>query len=102
MKTGVSYLPVRNTLLIKHIAKDRRVVWVNFIGLRKPRVTWHDLARLIHKIIAKCRAKFTQQDTVIIEQNTIINPLTTRSVLKWSLTRKIWLDYSSKTNRSDR
>ena len=81
-------LPSSTQHLIKHIAKDRRVVWVNSIGLRKPRVTWHDLTRLIHKIIAKCRAKSTQQDTVIPDNMTIINPLTI-PVPKWSMTRKI-------------
>lgn len=35
--------------LIRHLAKGRRVMWVNSIGLRRPRVSLRDFRRLLHK-----------------------------------------------------
>jgi len=35
--------------LIKEINNNRKVVWVNSIGLRKPRFNWHDVFRVVRK-----------------------------------------------------
>jgi glycosyltransferase involved in cell wall biosynthesis len=36
--------------LIKELNNKRKVVWINSIGLRKPKLSWHDLLRVIKKI----------------------------------------------------
>jgi glycosyltransferase involved in cell wall biosynthesis len=38
--------------LVRHLAEDRRVVWVNSIGLRRPRLTPRDLGRAARKAAA--------------------------------------------------
>ena len=35
--------------LVQRLGRDRKVVWVNSIGLRRPRVSWRDLRRLAEK-----------------------------------------------------
>jgi glycosyltransferase involved in cell wall biosynthesis len=41
--------------LIKRLLPDHRVLWVNSIGLRRPRLTWHDAKRAWRKLVAACR-----------------------------------------------
>src|SRR4051812_14787077 len=36
--------------LARQLVRDRRILWVNSIGLRRPRLTRHDLARLGRKL----------------------------------------------------
>lgn len=43
--------------LVRHLAEDRRVVWVNSIGLRRPRLSRHDLARAVGKLAAALRPR---------------------------------------------
>ena len=31
--------------IVSHLAADRRVLWVNSLGLRRPRLSWRDLSR---------------------------------------------------------
>lgn len=38
--------------LVRHLAEDRRVVWVNSIGLRRPRLSARDLGRAARKAAA--------------------------------------------------
>ncbi|HYN77141.1 MAG TPA: glycosyltransferase [Lamprocystis sp. (in: g-proteobacteria)] len=45
-------LPSSTQHLVRHLARDRRVLWVNSIGMRRPRLTARDLGRLGHKVRA--------------------------------------------------
>ena len=36
--------------IVKVLGKDRAVIWLNSIGLRKPKLTRHDLVRLFNKV----------------------------------------------------
>ncbi len=43
-------LPSSTQHLVRHLARDRRVLWVNSIGMRRPRLTAYDLRRLWRKL----------------------------------------------------
>ena len=43
-------LPSSTQHLIGHLMKDHRVIWVNSIGMRSPRPSWHDFKRIFHKL----------------------------------------------------
>lgn len=45
--------------LIRRLAADRKIVWVNSIGLRRPRPTARDLLRVIDKLLVRPRATAT-------------------------------------------
>ncbi|MFC3093374.1 glycosyltransferase family 1 protein [Alteromonas sediminis] len=45
-------LPSSTQHLISHLAKTRKVLWVNSIGLRRPKLSKHDIKRLWHKLLA--------------------------------------------------
>ena len=81
-------LPSSTQHLIKHIATERKVIWVNSIGLRKPKVTWHDLLRLTEKVFARWQATPDHPSSCVPENMTVINPVTV-PVPKWTLTRKL-------------
>jgi len=46
-------LPSSTQHLISHLSKDRRVLWVNSIGLRQPRFTVGDLKRSLKKLFSR-------------------------------------------------
>ena len=43
--------------LVTHMPDRGKVVWVNSIGLRSPRLTWHDMARIWRKLGAAFRSR---------------------------------------------
>lgn len=45
-------LPSSTQHLIRHLARERKILWVNSIGLRSPRLSRHDGGRLVKKITA--------------------------------------------------
>lgn len=46
-------LPSSTQHLIQHLRKDRKVLWVNSIGLRQPTFTLRDVRRIVQKLLAK-------------------------------------------------
>ncbi|MFT6984557.1 MAG: glycosyltransferase involved in cell wall biosynthesis [Psychromonas sp.] len=44
-------LPSSTQHLIKHLAQTRKIIWINSIGLRRPRLTRRDLNRLCAKLL---------------------------------------------------
>lgn len=42
-------LPTSTQYLVQQLAADRRIVWVNSIGMRRPRLSRHDVERLWRK-----------------------------------------------------
>lgn len=53
-------LPSSTQHLIKHLANNHRILWVNSIGLRQPKFTPKDAKRLVTKL----NGSFKQQDKV--------------------------------------
>jgi len=60
-------LPSSTQHLIKQLAKTRKVVWINSIGLRQPTLSVNDIKRLWAKLTA------TKTTSVNIESNEIEN-----------------------------
>jgi len=42
-------LPTSTQHIIRHLPGKRRILWVNSVGIRRPRLNRHDMARLVHK-----------------------------------------------------
>lgn len=83
--------------LIHYLAKERQVIWVNSIGLRRPRVNWHDCKRMLHKLISWWQRGNAKQLVKLPNNLHLIQPLVfpaARSrILRWLnrflLSRKI-------------
>lgn len=72
-------LPSSTQHLIGHLVKDRKVLWVNSIGLRQPRLNWHDIKRTLNKLWRKKnQLKTRQTDSSTWENDNfqVVNPLT--------------------------
>jgi len=71
-------LPSSTQHLIKHLAKTRKVLWINSIGLRQPTFNLHDLKRLWHKLTATKRVNSTYEQSASPESSHfhIVNPRT--------------------------
>ena len=98
-------LPSSTQHLIKQLAKTRKVVWINSIGLRQPTLTLRDLKRLWHKLQAP-KTQSSKDDKLVTGSNSpeksapeshrfhIINPRTLpapRSVLARYIARQVLL-----------
>jgi len=46
-------LPSSTQHLINHLAKQRKIIWVNSIGLRRPNFGWQDIKRALNKLRGK-------------------------------------------------
>jgi len=76
--------PSSTQQLIKHLARNRKVVWINSIGLRQPQFCKQDIKRLWQKISAAMASVMSnkQQQTVNDNHNhydnnfVVINPTT--------------------------
>lgn len=61
-------LPSSTQHIIRQMADNYRITWINSLGLRSPRATWHDVKRIIDKAVRmlkpnKDRAAKTQKTT---------------------------------------
>jgi glycosyltransferase involved in cell wall biosynthesis len=96
-------LPSSTQHFIKHLSNDRKVIWVNSIGLRQPRFSLHDVKRVFLKLSSKFVFK-PKVDSVtysvrqaLPENISLVNPLTipapksklARAVAKWLLKRQL-------------
>lgn len=69
-------LPSSTQHLMKHLAQDRKVLWVNSIGLRRPRFNLNDITRILVKIVQFIRSTTGQVKTETAVQNIeVINPI---------------------------
>lgn len=59
--------------LIKHLAQDRKVIWINSIGLRRPKFSVTDISRVANKLKRMFRKKVCQS-TERPENMTFIEP----------------------------
>lgn len=70
-------LPSSTQHLISRLAKDRKVVWVNSIGLRQPKWNTKDLKRVCNKLIPKIPHKQNRTNKIKADSNIIeVNLLT--------------------------
>ena len=71
-------LPSSSQHLIKQLAKTRKIIWVNSIGLRQPRVNLQDAKRLWHKLMSPKTASLSASRVTKTENSNfhIINPRT--------------------------
>ena len=74
-------LPSSTQHLIKHLAKNRQVLWINSIGLRQPKLCLRDIQRTIYKVIKRINIKLFTNTIKTNAVNTptnihVINPLT--------------------------
>ncbi len=68
-------LPSSTQHLISHIAQMRNTIWVNSIGLRRPRISVHDMKRIWDKVTAT--QQVAASEVVLPSQNFhILNPIT--------------------------
>ncbi|OUS11966.1 glycosyl transferase [Gammaproteobacteria bacterium 53_120_T64] len=87
-------LPSSTQHLIEHLAQARKVIWVNSIGLRRPRLNRHDILRAWHKLWPR-KASSPQQhlkSSLPASDNFfLVNPLTLPAprsrVARWLATR---------------
>ena len=75
-------LPSSTQHLIRQLATNRKVIWVNSIGLRSPRFSWRDLKRIWQKITAQATI-YNQHDQQGVQLHVcqlsnfhLVNPLT--------------------------
>jgi glycosyltransferase involved in cell wall biosynthesis len=63
--------------LIKVLSQQRKIIWINSIGLRKPRLSWRDILRVSQKIISflSTNKQKSQVKRVNSPRFTVINPL---------------------------
>lgn len=61
--------------LVRRLADHRRVVWINSIALRRPRLDRADLARLWRKLLALCRrSPWTSGETIAATGPLVVDP----------------------------
>ncbi len=86
--------------LIKELNQHRKVIWINSIGLRKPKLTWRDFYRVVKKLTSFIRPKKENSKLAEINQCrnfTVISPLVVPcanswfsvKISKWMLARQI-------------
>ncbi|MCG9699411.1 glycosyltransferase [Vibrio natriegens] len=54
-------LPSSTQHLVTRLAKQRKVLWVNSIGLRQPKLNMHDVKRACGKLVGKSKGGYTDQ-----------------------------------------
>ena len=70
-------LPSSTQHLVKHLAADRKVLWVNSIGLRRPRCSGHDVSRALAKLLSKLgTTKIAAASQAVPHNICVVNPLT--------------------------
>lgn len=83
--------------LIKHLMAEQEVLWVNSLGLRRPRFNRRDLTRICHKLAAFFQSSQVNTAQEEMQHPELVNPLTLplpgNSVARWinrhALTRKL-------------
>jgi len=84
-------LPSSTQHLIKYLGTDRKIIWVNSIGLRQPSWGWQDLRRLWEKLISRTHTdssstKLNSTHFQVISPKTIPAP---KSALMRKIARKL-------------
>ncbi len=61
--------------LVRHLAEDRQVIWVNSIGMRRPRLSRADIGRAVNKLGNAIKRKPKAPPVSTPETISIINPV---------------------------
>lgn len=69
-------LPSSTQHLIRRLSQQRKVVWVNSIGLRRPTLTLKDIKRAWRKLTARTVATASTPNTALPPNFTLVNPST--------------------------
>ncbi|ENM5893326.1 glycosyltransferase [Vibrio mimicus] len=56
-------LPSSTQHLILQLSRERKVLWINSIGLRQPKLNWRDIARVWQKLRGQTRQTYSTQVT---------------------------------------
>lgn len=72
-------LPSSTQHLVTRLAKQRKVLWVNSIGLRQPKLNHHDVQRAIYKLLGKGKCGYrvsqsTPDNITVVNLRTIPAP----------------------------
>jgi glycosyltransferase involved in cell wall biosynthesis len=63
--------------IMKHFLPHNRLLWVNTIGMRNPRLTAYDIKRCLEKIHGWFSAKTQEDDALPVDNLTVISPVMT-------------------------
>lgn len=55
-------LPSSTQHIVTRLAKTRKVLWVNSIGLRQPKLTRHDIQRALNKLLGQSKSGFNSDN----------------------------------------
>lgn len=68
--------PSSSQHLARHIAESWRILWVNSIGLRRPRLNARDMGRLARKLAAVARPSAPPPERAVVPENmTLVSPM---------------------------
>lgn len=78
--------PTSTQHLVRRLANDRKVVWINSVGMRRPRLGLRDLKRIGQKLHSMSNGRSTPQQSAVLPDNmTIIEP----KVVPWPGSRVV-------------
>ncbi|MDP2561330.1 glycosyltransferase [Psychrobium sp. 1_MG-2023] len=89
-------LPSSTQQLIKHLSSERKVVWINSIGLRQPQWNYRDVLRAMSKLFSVNKRNYnghSETQTAISNKHfTVINPKTIPAPRsRWARSLSTWL-----------
>ncbi|OAJ96284.1 glycosyltransferase family protein [Vibrio bivalvicida] len=75
-------LPSSTQHLVTRLAKQRKVLWVNSIGLRQPKLTLHDIKRASNKLLGRSKGGFSDHNAQLANI-TVVNIKTIPAPRSW-------------------
>ncbi|MFB9217298.1 glycosyltransferase family protein [Vibrio sinaloensis] len=66
-------LPSSTQHLVTRLAKDRKILWVNSIGLRQPKLNQRDMARAFNKLLGRSKAGYQTPSQLTPNNITVVN-----------------------------
>ena len=66
-------LPSSTQHIVSRLAHDRKILWVNSIGLRQPKLNKHDVKRALSKLLGRGKGGYSSHAKPLPENITIVN-----------------------------
>ena len=66
-------LPSSTQHIVSRLAADRKVLWVNSIGLRQPKLNKHDIARTFNKLLGRSKRGYSSNSQPPSSNITVVN-----------------------------
>ncbi|MCJ2375344.1 glycosyltransferase [Vibrio sp. ZSDZ34] len=82
-------LPSSTQHIINYLADNRKVLWVNSIGLRQPKLSLRDVKRAAYKLVGKSKASYEMMGTAWVHPNITLANVLTIPAPKSSFARKV-------------